>query len=954
MAISEDIQKLYIAYFGRPADPTGLAFYLAKVNQRFEGDTRPILAEFFDSTEYKTLYNFDITKAEGRQAAVNQVYLNLLNRQADAEGLAFYSNKLEQNPSSGLSLLVLDVLGGVRNSDVDTIENKLLAASVFTQRLDTQAERDSYNGNRAVLVAREYLSGIDANTFFQPQENGETLNTRADQFISRLVGSSNLTFTNIKDNLLGTAANEFAEASLRFVNGTLDTTSSTLNDGDVIDMAGNTSGGADSLRFNVTGNRLTNTNTFNVGIKGVESLTIDNQESDAIRNVTFNLNDVDGALNSVRLNATRLGTGFDSVTTVNGLKQLVDVTFTIDPDVSASTTSTPQLNAQINSSIRELALKFDPAAVASSADSLTARIEGVRFVDVVPIQNASSNQIQTPQLTNFKLSGAGVESLFLLNTQVSQAPAAGQIELIRSVVLGADSDASRITVVQSQSEVFRIDASASGSKLKEFDGTRVAAGNTLVLDVGTTLNSSQLLRGGASINDVLVLSSPASLNQTTLESISQFETIRLDANSTEALNVKGVRGLRSVELRGSTSGDQFTVNNIQFDSNGTLAPEVFITRENSRINALNATLSTETTGNVGQILNVGVASDMAKLIVANPRALTITTELPVVKDFVEAVASRRVVDSLELQGVTTLIVDTSSGGTLEFGGMTADVLRTVSVAPTGTILTMNGMVNKSTNVALDINGGAFSDRIFGSNQSDNIKGGGGADLINLMDGQTALRDRIIIEANDGSDTSSFGDTILNFDPVASAANNPDNDVLVLGRALVFGVSNPSQQAQFGPTTVTTPGLPLLGGGTTQTVPDTRIHILGAANAADTAVDQDDAIVIMSNAIRNQYGLNATDLTDPNLTRLTEIVNNGRIGNVAFTNADSSDRFILFVSNDVDTFGFLFRRTDDNPQTPANEATAYSNLSNLSGTPLVKLIGLNTASPLDQTDFELIG
>ncbi|MDH4396064.1 MAG: hypothetical protein QE278_10325 [Limnobacter sp.] len=945
MAISEDIQKLYIAYFGRPADPAGLAFYLAKVNQRFDGDTRPILAEFFDSTEYKTLYNFDITKAEGRQAAVNQVYQNLLNRQADAEGLAFYSNKLEQNPSSGLSLLVLDVLGGVRNLDVDTIENKLLAASVFTQRLDTQAERDSYNGNRAVLVAREYLSGIDANTLFQPQENGNTLDTRADQFIGRLVGSSNLTFTNIKDNLLGTVANESAVASLRFVNGTLDATNSTLNDGDVIDMAGNTGGGIDELKFNITGNRLSSASTLNLGISGVERLTVDNQESDAVRNVVFNLNDTDGALNSVRLNATRLGTGFDSITTVSGLKQLVDVTFFIEGVAGGALNSTPELNAQINSSNRELALKFDAAAVATSADALTVRIDGTNIVNVL----STPNQNLTPQLTNFKLSGAGVESLFVINAnnaaESAKVPGPSQA-LIRSLVLGSDSDTSRITVVQSDSDVFRVDASALGSKLKEFDGTRVASTNTLVLDVGSSLNASQLLRGGSSVNDVLVLSSPASLNQTTLDSISQFETIRLDSNSTETLNVKGVRGLRSVELRGSVAGDQFTVSNIQFDSNGTLAPEVFITRENSRINALTANLSTETTGNVGQMLNVGVASDMAKLTVANPRALTLTTELPVVKDFVEAVAVRRVIDNLQLQGVTSLVLDATlqAGGTLELGGITTDVLRTVSVANGGvgtTVLTMNGMVNKSTNVALDITGGAGSDRIFGSNQSDNIQGGGGVDLINLMDGTTPQRDRVIFE----DVLSSFGDTILNFRPVVSAANATDNDVLVFDRKLAFANPSTSDTRAFGPETVTTPGLLGLGSTTTVT-PDTRIHILGTTGTNDVNVDANDVIVIMSNAIRNQLGITAADLEAGGLTRLTDAVN-------SITNATSSERFILFVSNDVDTFGFQFSRVVTNNTSTDVDETAFANRV-AGSTPLVKLIGLNTASPLDQTDFELIG
>ena len=52
MAISKnDIQKLYIAYFGRPADPAGLSYHAAQ-----GVDQVTIARTFSDSAESRALY----------------------------------------------------------------------------------------------------------------------------------------------------------------------------------------------------------------------------------------------------------------------------------------------------------------------------------------------------------------------------------------------------------------------------------------------------------------------------------------------------------------------------------------------------------------------------------------------------------------------------------------------------------------------------------------------------------------------------------------------------------------------------------------------------------------------------------------------------------------------------------------------------------------------------------
>lgn len=50
-----DIQKLYVAYFGRPADPAGLAFWETQV-EAANGSTAAVSAQFAASAEYKSTY----------------------------------------------------------------------------------------------------------------------------------------------------------------------------------------------------------------------------------------------------------------------------------------------------------------------------------------------------------------------------------------------------------------------------------------------------------------------------------------------------------------------------------------------------------------------------------------------------------------------------------------------------------------------------------------------------------------------------------------------------------------------------------------------------------------------------------------------------------------------------------------------------------------------------------
>ena len=73
-ATSSQLQELYVAYFGRPADPNGLDYWMAeRVSQGYFASIMHAQPEFNDS------YGSSSTETQ-----VNQIYKNLFDRDADA------------------------------------------------------------------------------------------------------------------------------------------------------------------------------------------------------------------------------------------------------------------------------------------------------------------------------------------------------------------------------------------------------------------------------------------------------------------------------------------------------------------------------------------------------------------------------------------------------------------------------------------------------------------------------------------------------------------------------------------------------------------------------------------------------------------------------------------------------------------------------------------------------
>jgi Ca2+-binding RTX toxin-like protein len=155
-AYLNQVQQLYIAYFGRPADPVGQRYW-AQVIDDAGGNIASVLAGFSASTESQTLFGTSNTAQK-----VAAIYSNVFNRAPEAAGLAYWVSQIDSGKvTQAQAAYAIQQAAGA--GDASTVNNKLIAANVFTANLDTTAEIAGYSGSTSAAVARAFLNKVDAN-----------------------------------------------------------------------------------------------------------------------------------------------------------------------------------------------------------------------------------------------------------------------------------------------------------------------------------------------------------------------------------------------------------------------------------------------------------------------------------------------------------------------------------------------------------------------------------------------------------------------------------------------------------------------------------------------------------------------------------------------------------------------------------------------------------------------
>lgn len=171
------VQQLYVSYFGRPADPGGLANFKAQLaalggpadiqllDSAYKSNSgiKALVDSFGSSAESAALYTGSNTDF------ITAIYTNVLNRAPDQAGLAYWVGKLDSKELTRANASLSIMAGALLNAseqgqrDAALINAKISVARNFTTALNN-APVNGYHGDSAAAQGRALLSGVSAST----------------------------------------------------------------------------------------------------------------------------------------------------------------------------------------------------------------------------------------------------------------------------------------------------------------------------------------------------------------------------------------------------------------------------------------------------------------------------------------------------------------------------------------------------------------------------------------------------------------------------------------------------------------------------------------------------------------------------------------------------------------------------------------------------------------------
>lgn len=167
-AYFETVQKIYIAFYQRPADPAGLKYWAEQIDKA-GGNPNAVITAFGTSDEAQELYG-DID-ADTIGGVIDAVYQAAFGRAAEQEEIDYWAEGFNAGTITASSMALAVVLGA-QNDDLATIDNKLEVANEFTAQVDGRPLTDAgfgtgpfaatYEGTADAVAARDVLVNVTA------------------------------------------------------------------------------------------------------------------------------------------------------------------------------------------------------------------------------------------------------------------------------------------------------------------------------------------------------------------------------------------------------------------------------------------------------------------------------------------------------------------------------------------------------------------------------------------------------------------------------------------------------------------------------------------------------------------------------------------------------------------------------------------------------------------------
>ncbi|MBD8564289.1 hypothetical protein IFU01_08450 [Oxalobacteraceae sp. CFBP 8763] len=490
---TEAVQKLYVAYFSRPADTAGLTYWEGVVAAN-GGSTAAVSTAFAASKEYT-----DTFAGQSQYQVVNTVYMNLFGRAAEPAALAFWGQALVRGDVT-IAGAVTTIAGAAQGTDATTYANKVKAATAFTEALDTSAEILGYTGTGANLAAKTFLAGITTDASLTTAIVPSTLNSSIATVIQTGSSSTGQSFSltsTIGEQVNGTAGSDVFTAVVD--------AAGTFNTGDTI----NGLGGQDTLNLLVTagatmpaGATVSNVEIVNlthVGASGTLELNsnmfsgvqqlwqIDNTNTSAdFQDVTVGTG-VTAGFRSTGANATNVaadvavtvaaGTTAAAVA-LDGVKSGSAIEF-------AETTVNNLSTVTVSGSVITIPATTTPVAAAQNTLALTATAADVDVLNVSLTSNTTVTMTGFDDLTSFNAAGSTGNLTVALGTP----------DELTSATFGSGNDTVTLSTVNLGGDALTINLGAGNDVLNLTAGLNAGEATSVTITMGAgsdTLNITGL------------------------------------------------------------------------------------------------------------------------------------------------------------------------------------------------------------------------------------------------------------------------------------------------------------------------------------------------------------------------------------------------------------------------------------------------------------------------------
>ena len=308
------IQQLYVAYFARPADPAGLAYWDDQITTG-KITLAGVAQSFSVQTEYTALF-----ANQTNVTIVNAIYHNLFGRDADTAGLLYWANQLTTGAVK-VGVFTQAVINGAAagSTDAAAIAAKVAAATTFTDALNLSPEIVAYDTAAGKDTAKGWLATVvDATTQQAAQATEDTV-IAAIVTANANANGKTFTLTTGLDTVAGTAGNDVINAT---IDGTTGAVTTTLTPLDTINGAG----GTDTLNLNI----LNGVGVAGTAVAALPSVAISGVEILNVRSAVALTADVSSWTDLTAANVTQgtsvaLTAGSAAATSVSGVTGAVSI-----------------------------------------------------------------------------------------------------------------------------------------------------------------------------------------------------------------------------------------------------------------------------------------------------------------------------------------------------------------------------------------------------------------------------------------------------------------------------------------------------------------------------------------------------------------------------------------------------------------------------------------------------